>query len=588
MSTVSIETTIHGERHPVAAEAAVRPKAASRLLFVDNIRVLLTILVLLFHLMITYAGTGSWYYMEGREDLVTGMLGAWFLAVNQAYFMGLFLLISAYFVPGSYDRKGAGRFLKDRLIRLGIPLALYGWIIRPLLVYLDPIKSPGPREPLWRFLTQGYFRDEPILGSGPLWFIETLLIFSALYALWRLFSRPRPAEPMRQAALAQERSFPGNVSITLLVLFLGVTTFLVRMWLPMGWCFEPLNLQFPYFAQYITLFVIGLIAYRRNWLLGLPDRAGRIWLGMAGLLIVLFWPLMLAGGAIDNGIEAFAGGWHWQAFAYALWESFLCLSMCIGLVYLFRRFGSRQGRLARFLSRNAYAAYLIHEAVITIVAYAARSAEVYPLLKWALASLVALPLCFGLSNLIRRLPYADRVLEDTVYAIRDSTGMVQKSGNTFIACGRGDAFQEIESVDKSCKTMKHGTLASKSRECIVPTKPLPYFLCKMNHPTTRYLLSHTIRRWPMSKPTTQPGYYVIRIKGHLAPRWAEYFAGLTIAHTESGETILSGPITWAGSSPGRWGSAFVLFGDHAACPEPEQRRSGCCASGGRPGSVQMR
>ena len=46
----------------------------------------------------------------------------------------------------------------------------------------------------------------------------------------------------------------------------------------------------------------------------------------------------------------------------------------------------------------------------------------------------------------------------------------------------------------------------------------------------------------MSKPTTQPTYYEIRIKGRLAPRWAEYFAGLTITHTESDETILSGPI----------------------------------------------
>ena len=43
--------------------------AASRLFFVDNLRVYLTILVVLHHLMITYAGTGSWYYTEGREDL---------------------------------------------------------------------------------------------------------------------------------------------------------------------------------------------------------------------------------------------------------------------------------------------------------------------------------------------------------------------------------------------------------------------------------------------------------------------------------------------------------------------------------------
>ena len=108
-----------------------QPKGAGRLLFVDDIRVFLTILVVLHHLMVIYAGTGNWPYTEGMQDASAAMqgdvseaLGGWFCAVNQAYFMDLFLLISAYFVPGSYDRKGAGRFLKDRLIRLGIPLAL--------------------------------------------------------------------------------------------------------------------------------------------------------------------------------------------------------------------------------------------------------------------------------------------------------------------------------------------------------------------------------------------------------------------------------------------------------------------------------
>ena len=46
----------------------------------------------------------------------------------------------------------------------------------------------------------------------------------------------------------------------------------------------------------------------------------------------------------------------------------------------------------------------------------------------------------------------------------------------------------------------------------------------------------------MTESTTQPGYYVIRIEGHLAPRWAEHFAGLTMSYTESGQTILSGLI----------------------------------------------
>jgi glucan biosynthesis protein C len=84
--------------------------------------------------------------------------------------------------------------------------------------------------------------------------------------------------------------------------------------------------------------------------------------------------------------------------------------MCIGLIYAFRRYGKRQGRLASVLSRNAYTAYLIHGPVITIIAYALRGVALYPLLKWGLVALVAVPLCFGLSSLIRNLPYADRVL----------------------------------------------------------------------------------------------------------------------------------------------------------------------------------
>lgn len=121
-SSTNITSTTSGSRTSTGAGA--QPKSSVRLLYIDNIRVFLTILVLFFHVMIIYAETGSWLYTEGRQDEITSLIGAWFIAVTQAYFMGLFLFISAYFVPGSYDRKGAGRFLKDRLIRLGIPLVI--------------------------------------------------------------------------------------------------------------------------------------------------------------------------------------------------------------------------------------------------------------------------------------------------------------------------------------------------------------------------------------------------------------------------------------------------------------------------------
>jgi hypothetical protein len=40
----------------------------------------------------------------------------------------------------------------------------------------------------------------------------------------------------------------------------------------------------------------------------------------------------------------------------------------------------------------------------------------------------------------------------------------------------------------------------------------------------------------------QPGDYRIRIGGHLAPQWADWFAGLTITPEEDGSTLLSGPV----------------------------------------------
>ncbi|MGZ4904633.1 MAG: hypothetical protein ACXV5I_07455 [Halobacteriota archaeon] len=46
-----------------------------------------------------------------------------FLAVSAPVLVGLSFFVSAYFLPGSFDRKGGKRFLKDRFIRLGFPLS---------------------------------------------------------------------------------------------------------------------------------------------------------------------------------------------------------------------------------------------------------------------------------------------------------------------------------------------------------------------------------------------------------------------------------------------------------------------------------
>lgn len=40
----------------------------------------------------------------------------------------------------------------------------------------------------------------------------------------------------------------------------------------------------------------------------------------------------------------------------------------------------------------------------------------------------------------------------------------------------------------------------------------------------------------------QPGYYAIRLKGHLDARWAAWFDGLSLSHERDGSTLIQGPI----------------------------------------------
>lgn len=365
-----------------------------RLLFIDNIRVFLTILVILHHLMVIYSHDGGWIYFDNRQDDITVLVGKWFLGMNQSYFMGLFLFISAYFVPGTYDRKGAGRFLKDRLIRLGIPLVVYAWIIRPIW-YFYTFNVPGN---FWIWYRGDYFKYFGYIGGGPLWFIEVLLIFACFYVLYRKF-KPQHVE------LIPDARFPRSGMIVLFAFLLGIASFIVRLWFPRDTTITELNLQLANFPQYIALFILGLVAYRRNWMMTLDEKTARYWMIVAGALSIL--PLIVgftvnprADALVENIFELIS----------AWWESFMCVAMCITVVYVFRTKADHQGKTTRWLSGNAYTAYLIHEPIITSIALAIAVVAFHPLLKFLLMGLVTVPVTFLVSALIRKIPYADRVL----------------------------------------------------------------------------------------------------------------------------------------------------------------------------------
>lgn len=373
-----------------------------RYLYIDNLRLVMIILVVLIHLAVTYSGTGSWYINDVKEiDTICYAVFGLFQSYTQAYFMGFLFLISGYFVVRSYEKKGAGKFIADRLVRLGIPTLIYMLIIHPFNVYV--LLGYTWDRPKFVQYYLNYVMSLDFLGeSGPLWFALALLIFNIIYALVRVLMKARKPK------VTQE--LPSTGKAVLLVFMIAFVAFLIRLVQPIDTSI--LNMQLCFFSQYVILFVVGIRAGRYDWFSKISYRAGRRWLLAALLPGILFWVvLMLTGGALNGGFDLYKGGLHWQSAGYALWESFTVVAMSIGLIGVFRERYNHQTKITKVLSDNSFGVYMFHAPVIILVSIILLPLEMYPLAKFLLAAILGIPLSFLLSNYVfRKIPFLKRVL----------------------------------------------------------------------------------------------------------------------------------------------------------------------------------
>src|SRR5215467_3515329 len=162
--------------------------------------------------------------------------------------------------------------------------------------------------------------------------------------------------------------------------------------------------------QDISLFIVGLIAYRRGWLTRIPDAVGKRWFWVALIGLLVFVLLSVLSRTWGGSIDYFLGGLHWQALVYASWEAIMCVAMGTGLLVFFRKHLNRPGRVWNFLSANAYATYVFHPIIVVGLAYSLHAVALYPLLKFGIAVIIAVPLSFLISSVIRKIPFANRVL----------------------------------------------------------------------------------------------------------------------------------------------------------------------------------
>jgi glucans biosynthesis protein C len=365
--------------------------------YLDNLRIYLTITVIFHHGALAYGGAGNWGVIDPATDSISPIFLGFFNALNQSYFMSAFFLLAGYFTPRSLETKGVKHFLMDRLIRLGIPILVYTTLILNLNAYMLDL-----------FYRRVPFRLRVEYQPGHLWFLQALLFFAFLYVLFKAASGS-PAS--KKTLKLYKNAFPPDAILFLCIGVLSVLTFLEHLAFPVGKAIF-LNFQAGFFIHYAFCFYCGVLAWRGDWFNRLSGAQARRWGIMSVAVIPLFFVMFILGGALEGeeNISKFTGGLHWQAFAFSLWLTFLMVGIIVFLVWFFREKCHQAGRLTKFMAGNVFSVYIIHQTILYALNVLFLNINIPSIIKFFAVSIIAVPVCFLLSSLIRKIPYARRVL----------------------------------------------------------------------------------------------------------------------------------------------------------------------------------
>jgi hypothetical protein len=317
-----------------SASAGAKPMKslipANRITYLDTLRIVLTILVIVHHVGQAYGPTGG--YWPVQETARAAILGSFF-TVNRSFFMSLFFMISGYFMVSGYQRNGFAGFLRNRLVRLGVPVLVFAALMLPARIFLF-----GEHITRWG----DYF------NSGHFWYLENVLLFSVVYALWR---KVRESPRKNAARPDQEAQRPApRLLVTFAALpFVAVMCGIVRIWSPIDRWTNLLGFFRVAFADLprdLAFFIFGAMAFRRGWFESFPTRRGMTWLavGVAAPLAWYAWSLIPARRPQRTGLRDFLPDLGRAA----------CFGMCIGLLVMFRQAAGAPGPFGRMLVANQY------------------------------------------------------------------------------------------------------------------------------------------------------------------------------------------------------------------------------------------
>jgi glucans biosynthesis protein C len=384
-------------------------------LALDNLRAVVILIVLAFHSVLAYV---SWVppRSSGFEEPPYGWRAfpildshRWFgfdlfCAWQDVYLMALMFLLSGLFVSPSLARKRNWGFVRDRLLRLGVPFVFGIVILVPIAeypAYRVTGVDPNVSDYLRHYLTL------PFLPNGQLWFLWQLLALNfVVVGLNRIAPNALKILGRWSAALGQRPLFYLAV---LIAASAAAYMPLALVFTPWAWSDSgPLAVQFCRPFLYAVYFFAGVGIGAGGIDNGLVAADGglarRWWLWLAAALAALFIWMGVTSLTLDGPAPI--------AIEIASDLSFVlaCAAGCSFLIAASLRFGLKRSRALASLSTNAYSLYLVHYVFVVWMQYALLAATLPAVVKAPIVFTVAVMMSWIIILAVQRIPFGARLI----------------------------------------------------------------------------------------------------------------------------------------------------------------------------------
>lgn len=373
----------------------------NRLIYLDNIKVLLIAYVVTGHIAASYGaiGGGRWSYLEPVRDFATRSVLSLYVLPAYSFLMGMFIFISGYFTYSSLIKKGTLKFIRERSVRLGIPLVLYYFVLGPVARYFTRL-AKGDDLTFLQFITDSYHSG--VYGHlGVMWFIVLILFFSVVYAGYnKLF----PNGWFK----ADNASFPGFLSILLFVVVSSLASYLLRMVFPMGGDFtasRPLGSMVFFAVSFFT----GTTAGRNQWLDKLTRENSMVWI-ILGIVVMILPAIAMVIFRKELNIRMVSQPGTLISLGYSFWEISKTLGTGMLAVLVFRKWFNRHTPLASALGGSVMLAYFLHPLVCALLFNIFAQTAFHPLVKFAIVAPAGLIFTFGIAVWLRKIPFVRKIM----------------------------------------------------------------------------------------------------------------------------------------------------------------------------------